>query len=190
MRIHIKIIDNTAYALYTCSLPYLSTLKYKYCNTYSDFPKKLINCALDDENTFMGPCTGECSVYDFDNMMAPRLEYYLHESYEPDFADTVYRDVLKLMLEAQDMIVDENPDPCSDDLFMTFDCSKACATSYEDAVLKTMGYIKDKFGRCNRYHRKTGPMMTGILTALSIPLPGRKFLTPRLSDKSEFKIRV
>ena len=105
---------------------------------------------------------------DLDDIMAPRLEYYLFRDLNETEAERTYKELLKVILLAQEFVLDANPNPCIQTNSSTFQCSIGCPADYSDGIQQLGQLMHNSFQKCPFYYRKINPLLQGVAQRLEI----------------------
>ena len=112
--------------------------------------------------------------------MAPRFEVYFDQHLNDKSSDDMYRKILKVILEFQDIILSDSQKPCMRDHSLSFECSRGCHTDHKDAIVELETMIKSKLGRCSFYQRQFGNKFDELKNLFSISATGIELFFPSL----------
>ena len=156
----------------------------KSCITRID--KQLINTLLEDD--FDERCDGQCSVFESDDILMPRIEYFLYNDVDESQAEFVYKKLLKLNLFSQEKIAD-NDEPCVSEGADSFLCSEACVNSYEAGILHLESNLQKALGKCRFWGRKFEPIFQDIKDTLNMSTPGTSWSLTSICP-NYFKLKI
>ena len=124
------------------------------------------------EDDFDERCEGQCSIFESDDILMPRIEYFLYKDLDESQAETVYKKLLKLNLFSQEKIADED-EACVAEGANSFVCSEACVQNYQDGIVHLERNLQKNLGRCRFWQRKFQPVFDDIKGVLNLTTPGK-----------------
>ena len=124
------------------------------------------------EDDFDERCEGQCSIFESDDILMPRIEYFLYKDLYDSQAETVYKKLLKLNLFSQEKIADED-EACVAEGANSFVCSEACVQNYQEGIIHLERNLQKNLGRCRFWQRKFQPVFDDIKRVLNLTTPGK-----------------